>query len=141
MKSNWLESKVVSTLFFCSAVIILSFCAFLSFFAIPEVAQFTNTSQLANQLFLILFFALAYMAVPSMLFIFYGMAVFCACRDHSSIGRKALWFILFFLTGPIGSTVYYFTVYRGYIKRKRAADAGFGSLHTGHAESGRVAQV
>lgn len=58
--------------------------------------------------------------------IFFGMAIFCVFNDHTSIGNKVMWFLLFLGTGPIGSTVYYFAVYRGYIKRKvsgAAADA------------------
>ena len=118
MKFNWLESKAVSILFFCSAVVFSSACAVTFFLAIPGVAQFLNSSSAIN-LFAMLFIALAVMTIPSMLVIFFGMAVFCVLWDHSSIARKALWLALFLVTGPIGSTVYYFTVYRGYIKKKR----------------------
>lgn len=127
MKPNWLESKAVSILFLCSGIVFSCFCVYIFFLAIPGVPQFLNSS-LAKNLFVILFAALAVMAIPSMLVIFFGMAVFCVRCDHSSIGRKALWFASFLVTGPIGSTVYYFTVYRGYIKRKRAADTDAASL-------------
>lgn len=47
-----------------------------------------------------------------MLLVFLGMAIFCVSIDQSSIGAKVLSFVLFFLTGPIGSVAYYFVVYR-----------------------------
>jgi TM2 domain-containing membrane protein YozV len=118
MKFNWLESRVVSMLFFLSAVAFSSLCAFAFLLAIPGVPQFLNSSLAKNPLG-ILFATLVVMGIPSVVVLFFGMAIFCACIDHSSILKKILWFVLFLGTGPIGSTVYYFTVYRGYIKRKK----------------------
>lgn len=129
MRFKWLESKAVSILFFCSAVAFLTLCSFTSLALIPGVQQIVNTSRMANQLFVIPFFAVAAVAIPSMIAIFCGMAIFCACMDHS-IRTKVFWFVLFFGTGPIGSTVYYFAVYRGYIKRKREGGAGSENLLT-----------
>jgi hypothetical protein len=130
MRFKWLESKAVSILFFCSAVAFLTLCSFTSLALIPGVQQIVNTSRMANQLFVIPFFAVAAVAIPSMIAIFCGMAIFCVCIDRSSILKKVLWFVLFFWTGPIGSTVYYFAVYRGYIKRKREGGAGSENLLT-----------
>ena len=83
MRFKWLESKAVSILFFCSAVAFLTLCSFTSLALIPGVQQIVNTSRMANQLFVIPFFAVAAVAIPSMIAIFCGMAIFCACMDHS----------------------------------------------------------
>ena len=122
MRFNWLESKVASVLFLCSVVLFLSLCAFTFSLVIPGVPQFLNASP-AKNLLVILFGALAIMGIPSILLVFFGMAIFCACIDRSSLRKKAFLFALFLGTGPIGSAVYYFAVYRGYLKRRRA-DAG-----------------
>ena len=100
-----------------ASVLFLGLCAFTCSLAIPGVSQFLNASP-ANNLLVILFGALAVMGIPSMLLLFFGMAIFCACIDRSSTLKKVLWFVLFLGTGPVGSTVYYFAAYRGYIKRK-----------------------
>ena len=76
----------------------------------------------------ILFAAIVVLGFPSLRAIFFGMAIFCAFKDHTSKGNKVMWFLLFLGTSAIGSTVYYFAVYRGYIKRKSASDAGRESL-------------
>ena len=89
---------------------------------IPGVLQVVNTSRLANQLYVVPLFSIAVISIPSMAIIFFGMAVFCAFIDRSPISGKALWFVLFFATGPFGSVVYYFVVYRRFVKRKRADD-------------------
>lgn len=136
MKTNWLESKAVSILFFCSAVIFSGLCAYALLLAIPVVTQFVNNSRWANGPSAYLFIALTVMSIPSMILIFFGMAIFCVCRDSSSGSAKVLWFVLFLLTGPIGSIVYYFAVYRGYIKRKRESGAGLAILSSTRAESG-----
>jgi hypothetical protein len=57
-----------------------------------------------------------------------GMAIHCAIADRS-VGVKVRWFFLFFITWPIGSLVYFFTVYRAHIKSINAEGAGLGSAH------------
>lgn len=119
MRLNWLQSKPVSILFLLSVVVVLSLCGFTCLLAIPKVLQFLNASVAKNPLG-ILFAALVIMGIPSVVVLFLGMAIFCACMNHS-IRTKVLWFVLFFGTGPIGSAVYYFAVYRGYVRRQRGA--------------------
>jgi hypothetical protein len=121
MSFNWLQSKAISVIFFCSAVVFSSLCAFAFLIAIPSIRQFLNTSW-ANQPAGILFASFVVLSIPSVVVLFCGMAVFCAWIDRCSIGAKVLWFALFLMTGPIGSTVYYFLRYRGYV-RPRAPDA------------------
>jgi hypothetical protein len=64
------------------------------------------------------------LTVPCSLIISFGMALFCVFIDHSPVGLKVLWFLLFLVTWPVGSIVYFFTVYRGYIKRIGVAGSG-----------------
>jgi len=47
-----------------------------------------------------------------LLIIIIGMAIFCLFEDRSSVRAKILWFLVFFFTVPVGSLVYFFTVYR-----------------------------
>jgi hypothetical protein len=48
------------------------------------------------------------------------MGICCACSERSSTSKKVSWFLLFLLTGPIGSIAYYFVDYRVLIKSERA---------------------
>lgn len=118
MRFNWLESKAVSTLFWWSVVACLICFASYGSLAVPWVRNFLNSSS-ANDAFGILFMALLVLAIPCSLLISIGMAIFCTFADRSSGGVKVLWFLLFFVTWPFGSMVYFFTVYRRSIKRAR----------------------
>jgi hypothetical protein len=118
MKVDWLQSKVVSKLFLWSVVVcLICFASFFSF-AVPWVRNFFNSSP-ANNFLGILFGALLVLTIPCSLIISFGMAIFCAFADCSSVGLKVLWFLFFLVTWPLGSIVYFFTAYRGYIKRMR----------------------
>jgi TM2 domain-containing membrane protein YozV len=120
LRRNWLKSKAVSVMFFYSAVVSSSLCAITLFLAIPGVAEFLNSSPLKIPT-MILFAALVVMGIPSVVILCCGMAIFCAAVDRSPIAAKVFWFALFFVSGPIGSAVYYFDRYRGYIKRNRSS--------------------
>jgi hypothetical protein len=125
MRSNWLESKVVSILFFWSVVVCLSSLLYALIIAEPGVRQLLNSSSV-NNIMGSLFVALVALTVPCSLIISCGMAIFCAFTDSSPVGVKVLWFLLFLVTFPIGSILYYFIVYRGSIKRTRAEAGGPG---------------
>lgn len=118
MKFNWLKSKVVSVLFFWSVVMCLACFAYALFIAVPWVRQFLNSSS-ANNVFGYLFIALVALTIPCSLIISCGMAIFCAFADRSPVGAKMLWFLLFLVIWPVGAISYYFTVYRGFIKRTK----------------------
>jgi hypothetical protein len=118
MRFNWLESKVVSMLFFGSVVVCLICFAYGFSFAVPWVRNFFNSSP-ANNVLGNIFFALVVLTVPCSLIVSFGMAIFCAFADRSAVGVKMFWFLLFLVTWPFGSIVYFFTVYRGFIKRER----------------------
>jgi hypothetical protein len=128
VRSNWIESKAAALLFHCSAVILICLGIFAVAITFPAVQQVLNSSSV-NHLVAILIVVLFAIGVPSMLLIFFGMAIFCAVWDRSSIGKKVLWYLLFVATGPIGSTMYYFIEYRAYIKRIMANGADFEGLH------------
>jgi len=111
MKYRWLGSKAISAVFFYAVVVFMCFCVITILMAIPSVRQILNSSAI-NHAFASLFFLMCAIAIPSVLIIYFGMMIFCVRWDRSSIGSKVLWFIFFLLAGPIGSTVYYFSVYR-----------------------------
>jgi len=115
MKLNWLESKVASVIFFWSSIIFP--CNFMIMFLIAWLHQFANSLWI-NRLSAMAAFVVGVMGILSVFIIFFGMAVFCMFRDHSSVGAKAGWFVLFFFTGPIGSIVYHVVVYRGYVNKR-----------------------
>ena len=125
MRLNWLESKAVSTLLLCSSVVVISLFAFTCLLAIHGVPQFLNSSLAKNPLG-ILFAVLVVLGIPSVVVLFCCMAIFCACTDRASIRAKALWFALFLLTGPVGSTIYYLAVYRAPVKRQGLPSAAIG---------------
>jgi hypothetical protein len=121
MTFNWLESKVVSTLFFCSAAYLLIIWAFVLTMNILRALRFWTSSEVSESIAMV-FFAAVILAMASSLILFFGMVVCCVCMKRHSIGTKVLWFVLFLMTGFIGSVVYYFTVYRRHVKTIRTAN-------------------
>jgi hypothetical protein len=61
--------------------------------------------------------ALGIMGAPAVVILVIGMACHCACDRDLSVGNKIWWFIIFFATGPFGSAVYFFNVYRPQVLR------------------------
>jgi len=123
MRFNWLESKVASKLLLWPVIVCLSCFAYALFIAVPWGRHFLNSSS-ANNFLGIVFVALVALTVPCSLIISFSMAIFCAFMDRSSVGVKVLWFLLFLVTWPIGSMTYFFTTYRGYIKRMGSVGVG-----------------
>jgi hypothetical protein len=62
--------------------------------------------------FLILGIILLLLSAFAFIVLIFGMATFCIVFDPSLTGAKILWFVLFFFTAPVGSAIYFFTVYR-----------------------------
>jgi len=77
-----------------------------------------------NQMMTLLFLAFFAVGVLGLLIIMIGMAVFCAFADRSSVRAKILWFLAFFFTAPVGSLVYFFTVYKKMVATPREAVNG-----------------
>lgn len=109
-------------LIFWSIVVCLTCFAYGLSFAVPWIRNFLNTSSANNGLGN-LFAALVVLTIPCMLIVSFGMAMFCAFTDRSPVCVKVLWFLLFLVTWPFGSMVYYFTAYRAFIKRKSTGGA------------------
>jgi hypothetical protein len=82
--------------------------------------DFLNRSPI-KMFFGVLFASLVIVGIPSMLLLFFGMATHCVLGDGASRFAKFGWFILFFLTGPIGSMIYFFFVYRHCVRREALA--------------------
>ena len=118
MRFNWLQSKAASVLFLVSVVVCLTCLAYGLLLAVPWVRNFLNSSS-ANNAFGILFATLVVLTIPCSLIVSFGMAIFCAFADRSSVGAKVLWFLLFLFTWPIGSIVYFFSAYRGFSTTQR----------------------
>jgi hypothetical protein len=56
--------------------------------------------------------ALGVVGAPASLVIWFGMLAFCLREDHSPVGTKIFWLILFFVAAWFGSAAYFFMVYR-----------------------------
>jgi hypothetical protein len=69
----------------------------------------------------VLFLAFFAAGVLGLLIIIIGMAIFCLFQDRSSVGRKIIWILVFFFTLPVGSLVYFFTVYKKMVAARREA--------------------
>jgi multisubunit Na+/H+ antiporter MnhG subunit len=67
----------------------------------------------------VLFLAVFAVGVLGLLVIIVGMAISCVLLDRSSVGAKVLWFLVFFFTAPVGSMVYFFTVYKKIVATQR----------------------
>lgn len=59
------------------------------------------------------------LGAPASLVLLFGMVIFCARVDRSSIGTKTGWFFVFFATACFGAVLYFFTVYRKQIVMQR----------------------
>ena len=112
---DWLESKTVSTLFTCAAWGVGLFIAVVILGTTPWIHQIEAFP--AGKFFLlVLCIGTVAISATAMLIIIFGMAIFCAFRDRSSVGTKILWFLFFFFTAPLGSMVYFLTVYKKHLR-------------------------
>ena len=71
---------------------------------------------MGNRVFEVFLYTIAILFILAIVIIFFGMAFFCVLRGRSSVSGKILWFVFFFFTGPLGSTFYYFAVYRRLVR-------------------------
>jgi hypothetical protein len=97
-------------MFLVSAVDLAILFLFVLLGQIPGVTYFLNHSPM-KMLFVAVIGSLIILGMPSMLILFFGMATYCVLREGSPHFTKFGWFVLFLLTGPIGSMIYFFTVY------------------------------
>jgi multisubunit Na+/H+ antiporter MnhG subunit len=111
MKSFWLESKTMFTLFSCSAWVVVCW-GILMIFGLIFGSQQTKSFQGDNLIGLILVGAFTVVSIIAFLSIIFGMAIHCLSNRDFSIGTKILWSIFAFLTAPFGAAIYFFTVYK-----------------------------
>jgi len=116
MKQSWMESKTMFTLFSCSSWVVVALVLFvLSSAALSLHGNFVLTP-MGNRVFEVFLYTIAILFILAIVIIFFGMAFFCVLRGRSSVSGKILWFVFFFFTGPLGSTFYYFAVYRRLVR-------------------------
>ena len=118
MRSSWLESKAMSTLFSCSAWVVVSWGVYaVSFLTLwgPQTKSFKTD----NLTVVILGFAIIIISAVSFFFIMIGMAIHCLSSGDVSIGAKILWSVFAFFTGPVAAAIYFFAVYKKQVKAHR----------------------
>jgi hypothetical protein len=109
--SQLLRSKNAFKLFLYSSWVIVSW-GVVTIFMLSPWYRLTERQTWSNVLVHVLLSPLAFVAAPACLIILFGMMIFCAREDRSSVGAKILWFILFLTTACFGAAIYFFTVYR-----------------------------
>ena len=114
--SGWLMSKALRIMFLCSAWVVVALVLFVfSTAALSLHGNFVLTP-LEDRVFVIFLYTIAILFILAMVIIFLGMAIFCILRGRSSVSGKIFWFVFFFFTWPLGSTLYYFAVYRRLVR-------------------------
>ena len=122
--SGWLMSKALRIMFLCSAWVVVALVLFVfSTAALSLHGNFVLTP-LEDRVFVIFLYTIVYLLILDSMIIFFGMAIFCILRGRSSVSGKIFWFLFFFLTGPLGSTLYYFAVYRRLTRTQFEAEHG-----------------
>lgn len=123
MKSSWLETKALSALFTGSAWAVVCSLMFVILDWPPPFQQIEKAAD-GNHIMAVLFLTFFAVGMLGLLIIIVGMAIFCVFLDRSSVRSKILWFLVFFFTAPVGSLVYFFTVYRKIVATQREAVNG-----------------
>jgi hypothetical protein len=120
MKTSWLGSKPMSDVFTVSAWGVVCSLTFTILHWPPSFPGIEKTVG-GNPMMTVLFLAFFAVGVLGLLIIMIGMAIFCLVEDRSSVGKKIIWFLVFFLTAPVGSVVYFFSVYKKMVATQREA--------------------
>jgi hypothetical protein len=108
---GWLMSKTLRIIFLCSAWVVVALVLFVfSASALSLHGNFVLTP-MEDRVFVIFLYTIAILFILAFVIIFFGMAIFCILRERASVSGKIFWFVFFFFTGPLGSTLYYFAVY------------------------------
>lgn len=108
---RWFKTGKGRKLLSWSPRVVVLLVIFFTFLLTPWFREFKGIPR-AQTAFDLLALALVMIAVPATAALLHGMAIACARVDRSRLGVKLFWFVLFFLTPPIGSVLYYFFVYR-----------------------------
>ena len=115
MKSSWLESKTMFTLFSCSAWVVVCWGVFIVFDLIVRGQQSFKTTNLIG---VVSGSVILVVSSVAFLIIIFGMAIHCLFGGFS-IGAKILWSVFAFLTMPFGPAIYFFAVYKKLTKIQR----------------------
>ena len=115
--SRWLRSDRVRTLFLCSSWAVVCMGIFLIFMLTPWFLQIEALPR-GEIILRVLGGTLGAVGVPASLVIWFGMMVFCAREDSSSIRIRIFWFVVFFTVAWFGSAAYFFKVYRKQVQQE-----------------------
>jgi hypothetical protein len=121
MKSTWLESKTMFTLFSCSSWVVVLWGIAIVFCLIYWGNQ-TKSFDTHNPIGVVLGGALTVVSIVAIMPIIFGMAIHCISNSDLSIGAKISWSIFAFLTAPFGAAIYFFTVYKKQVKTHREVE-------------------
>jgi nitrate reductase gamma subunit len=109
--ASWHKSRTVFNLFWYSSWIVIFMGLFMAFMLTPWFKELQGLP--SGQLILrVIGGAAGVLGTPASLILLFGIAIFCIFEDSSSVGKKIVWFILFFATACFGAAAYFFTVYR-----------------------------
>ena len=111
MKNSWLVSKFAYSMFLYSVWAIVCLGLYIVFEMTPWFQQ-VETFHVPGLVVFLLGVALSTVGEPAILIIYFGMAIYCICRDCSSVGKKIALIVFILFTPPFGAIVYFFTVYR-----------------------------
>ena len=112
--SRWLESRVMRVVFGSGAWTVVFLIVMVVVFALlakihPKGFEVSHGLDVLLQA---LIFPTGALVIINVLIVSFGMAAVCVWRDDASTSVKTLWLVCFFFAWPLGSALYYFTVYR-----------------------------
>ena len=122
--SDWLMSKSLRIIFLCSAWVVVALVLFVFSTAALSLHGNFLLTPMEDRVLVIFLYTIAILLILAIVIIFFGMAIFCMLRERASVSGKILWFVFFFLTGPLGSTLYYFAVYRRLVRNQYEVEHG-----------------
>jgi len=113
--SQWLRSDKAYALFSYSSWAVICVGFFMIFMMSSWFRQIAvmPTGELVLR---VLGAMLGLVGAPASLIIWFGMVAFCLREDHTRVGTKVFWFVLFFTTACFGAAAYFFAVYRKQVR-------------------------
>lgn len=118
--SQWLRSDKTRVLFSYSSWAVVCVGFFMIFMSSAWFHQIEVVPR-GELLLRVLGGALGIVGAPASLIIWFGMVAYCLREDHSPVGIKIFWFVIFFTTAFFGAAVYFFWVYRRQVQGVSAA--------------------
>jgi hypothetical protein len=95
-----------------SAWVVVAMVVFVFAMAILEIHGRLAVTPMEDHLMWILVISVGVLLMLANVILFIGMTMFCVLRKRASESGTVSWLVLFFFSGPLGSAVYYFAVYR-----------------------------